>query len=253
MPQVVPLGGEVDWPSDEGVLGVVGVAPWATLDFCRVLFQDVRAEKDWHYPRLLLDINPKIPSRGRYFDLGEPDPSPAIRASIEELHKEGATVAVVACNTAHILYDRWAPGAPIPVPNIVQETLRAAALKGSERVAALVSKSLSAFDLYGSGAEEHGLVNCALDGPSKEAVATIIQSVKVSGQLSGEAQSSLEVLFEAFGRAAVDTVLLGCTELSILGPLIEERGFAAVDSNQALARAALRLLNLPAARWQPMV
>ena len=46
----------------------------------------------------------------------------------------GATIAVVVCNTAHILYDRWAPGAAIPVLDIIEETVRRAAAGGATAV-----------------------------------------------------------------------------------------------------------------------
>ena len=104
MPRIAPPGGVVDWPESEGTLGVVGVAPWATLDFCRVLYQAVRASKDWHFPRLLLDINTKIPSRGRHLQLGETDPSSAIAATIAELAEMGVgrvSIPVASCMVAH--------------------------------------------------------------------------------------------------------------------------------------------------------
>ena len=43
MPTIQPPGGAVHWPSGEGVLGVVGVAPWATLDFLRAFYALVPA------------------------------------------------------------------------------------------------------------------------------------------------------------------------------------------------------------------
>ena len=82
MPIIRPPGGDVNWPEDEGTLGIVGVAPWATINFCKLLYGLIKAEKDWHYPRIIADINTKIPSRGRYFQLGETDPSPAIAMTI---------------------------------------------------------------------------------------------------------------------------------------------------------------------------
>ena len=60
------------------IIGVVGVAPWSTLEFLEVLFKQFVVEKDWHYPRVISDINTKIPSRGRHFELGENDFSPYI-------------------------------------------------------------------------------------------------------------------------------------------------------------------------------
>ena len=41
---------------------------------------------------------------------------------------------------------------------------------------------------------------------------------------------------------AVDAVLIGCTELSTLSPRISLAGVNVVDSNHALANAALRLV-----------
>src|SRR5690348_692419 len=145
MPRILPPGGEVDWPQDEGVLGVVGVAPWATLDFARALYRQVNARKDWHYPRVLLDINTKLPSRGRHLQLGETDPSEAIAATIDELARQGATLAVVVCNTAHILFDRWSRNAPIPILHIIEETVRAAQGAGACKVVALASASLAQY------------------------------------------------------------------------------------------------------------
>ena len=122
MPRVEPEPSLAGWDPCEGTIGVVGVAPWATLDFCRAVYSLVDAEKDWHYPRLLIDANAKIPSRGRYLELGERDPSPLIRETIDELAEQGATVVAVPCNTAHLLYDRWASGARVAVPNLIEVT-----------------------------------------------------------------------------------------------------------------------------------
>ena len=135
MPRILPENGPVQWSEQEGAIGVVGVAPWATVDFCRAVYSLIDAEKDWHYPRLIVDANSKIPSRGRHLQLGERDPSPFIKLTIEELARQGATVVVVPCNTAHILYERWAVDAPVPVPHIVDVTVEAAIQTGARRVA----------------------------------------------------------------------------------------------------------------------
>lgn len=245
MPRIAPPGGVVDWPESEGTLGVVGVAPWATLDFCRVLYQAVRASKDWHFPRLLLDINTKIPSRGRHLQLGETDPSSAIAATIAELAEMGATVAVVVCNTAHILYDRWAPGAPIPVLDIIDETVRLAARGGAGRVAPLVSASLAEADLYGRRAEALGLACFRLAPRDQDLVNALIAAIKLSGKMSPEDERGLSGLLEGMKAEGVDTVIAGCTELSVLAGACSGAQLGFVDSNVALARAALARLHLP--------
>ena len=238
MPRMMPLGGAVSWPADEGTLGVVGVAPWATLEFGRCFYTLVAAEKDWHYPRVLLDINTKLPSRGRHLQLGEQDPSPYIAATIAELAAAGATVAVVACNTAHILFDRWAAGSPIPIIHIVDAAIEQACRAGARKVLALVSGSLAENGMYDRKAVEAGLACRSLPAELQLSVNSFINQVKLKGALSSDSDSALAALLAFCVEQKVDTVFLGCTELSILLFAIQSAGLCAIDSNEALARAA---------------
>ena len=246
MPGIQPPGGEVSWPADEGVLGVVGVAPWATLDFCRALYEQVAAAKDWHYPRVLLDVNTKLPSRGRHLQLGETDPSPAIAATIRELAGQGATLAVVVCNTAHILFERWSQQSPIPVLNIVEETIRATVASGAALVTPFASRSLADSDLYGAAAQGQGLRVHRLAEPFQRWVSGFIEQIKVSGALGATEHEQLGVLAGHLRDSGVDTVILACTELSLLQAPLRDLGLKSVDSNRALARAALLHLGVSA-------
>jgi aspartate racemase len=92
---------------DDKVIGIIGVAPWSSIDFLNALHTQVKVTKDWHYPRVICDFNTKIPSRGRHFDLGEEDFSPYIKKNIVNLKEQGEEIVVVACNTAHIYFDKW--------------------------------------------------------------------------------------------------------------------------------------------------
>jgi aspartate racemase len=252
MPRILPPGGAVDWPAGEGALGVVGVAPWATLDFCRALYRQVNAAKDWHYPRVLLDINTKLPSRGRHLQLGETDPSPAIAATIDELARQGATVAVVVCNTAHILFERWARQSPIPLLHIIEETTRHAGERGAHHIAALASASLAEHDLYGERARQHGLSSHRLTAADQSLVNQWIEAIKVSGKLDDAQMRAASQLLQGLRATGVDTVIAGCTELSLLEAASAAAGLRFIDSNAALARAALTRLGLPDERIRPL-
>jgi aspartate racemase len=242
MPTISPPGGVVDWPENEGVLGVVGVAPWATIEFCKVFYSQIEATKDWHYPRVITDINTKIPSRGRHLQLGEADPSPAIAASIAELYGQGATVVVVPCNTAHLLYDRWAGGAAVPVPNIVIETLDVAFATGAKKVCSLTSEALAKRGLYSRWAEAKGMQCFEPSTDEQRLVSVMIEEVKIHGQVGAPSLAQLDAFAVRLIDNAVDAVLIGCTELSILSERISLTGVNVVDSNHALANAALRLV-----------
>ena len=244
MPKVLPTLPEVDWPTDEGTLGIVGVAPWATIEFCKSFYSMFEAAKDWHFPRVILDINTKIPSRGRHLELGETDPSPAISATIAELAKQGATVAVVPCNTAHVLYDKWAATSPIPVPNIVQATIDLARESEVSRVCPLTSKSLADHDIYGRAIEVAGISCRRLHADEQGLLNSLIGEIKIHGRASNDSVTALQSLMNKLASDGVDGIVLGCTELSGLENYSNASGIASFDSNFALARAAVRLLNL---------
>lgn len=245
MPKIDPGSGEVSWPANEGTIGVVGVAPWATLDFCRAVYSFVPAAKDWQYPRILVDANSKIPSRGRHLQLGEQDFSPAIKATIAELAVQGATVVVVPCNTAHVLYDRWAADAPVPVPNIIELTVARLAQNERRRVAALGSASLAAWGVYARELERRGLASVPV-GSLQHRVSALIESVKTQAASSARHHEMLCDLLAGARACGADAAALGCTELSVAragagGPL----PLPVVDSNEELARASLRLTCTP--------
>lgn len=237
MPRILPVDDAVNWPADEGAIGVVGVAPWATIDFLKALYAQVAAEKDWHYPRVLCDINTKLPSRGRYLELGERDPSPFIAETIAELARQGATLVVVPCNTAHILYPDWAAEAPVAVPSIVDAAVAAVG------VAALVAVFASC-SVY-----QHGLYECALQASGRDMVAlergqidligAVIATVKTAGQVPQALLEQVESLLQSLASRGVEALILGCTELTDLEAVARRYLPCVVDSNAALARAAL--------------
>lgn len=242
MPTILPPGGAVDWPRDEGVIGVVGVAPWATLDFLRALYAAVPATKDWHFPRVIADINTKLPSRGRHLELGEADPSPAIAQSLAELAAQGATVAVVPCNTAHILYERWSAGAPLAVPHIVEATARELQDLGARRVAALSSASLRRHGLYATTLHALGLDVLDPGDAAAAVVAAAIEDVKQHGAVGAAREQALRRVLRDLRSDRCDAIALGCTELASVAALCADEGLQAVDSNAALARAALGMV-----------
>lgn len=239
MPRISPLGGEVNWPTYEGAIGVVGVAPWATLDFLRTLYFRVDATKDWHFPRVIADINTKLPSRGRHLELGERDPSPFIAESIYELATQGATIVVVPCNTAHILYARWAKDAPVAVPHIVEVTVAAIRSQGATRVATLASRAVSSCRLYEDKIVERGMDVLPLSDAQVNLVQDVIQAIKIHGVMDDHLATQAKGVISELQTTGADGLILGCTELASLQTICEELGLSCAESNAALAEHVL--------------
>lgn len=238
MPRILPVDDIVSWPQEEGAIGVVGVAPWATIDFLKALYEQVKAEKDWQYPRVLCDINTKLPSRGRHLELGERDPSPFIAETIDELASQGATVVVVPCNTAHILYSSWAADASVEVLNIVRVSV-AALGDVSGQVAVLASRSVYQNRLYEKVIVEAGLHCASLENDEIEFISRIIGAVKRFGRIPSCFYGDINKFFENLKSRNACALILGCTELTELAAFARKYFSCVVDSNSALAREAL--------------
>lgn len=241
MPHIIPTEPSASWPAEEGTIGVVGVAPWATIDFLQALYNQVMAEKDWHYPRVITDLNTKIPSRGRYLELAERDPSPFIASSISELAGMGATVVVVPCNTAHILYENWQREASVAVPNIIDATVAEVITFSVKKVAILASAAVSKYQLYHIALQNAGLPAVNLSTEQQNLVSIVISQIKASGQPDSYTMQMVDMMLLQLAEQGVDGVILGCTELKILQPRCHEYFRGVAESNQALAREALRL------------
>jgi aspartate racemase len=229
---------KVYWPKDEKIIGVLGVAPIATADFYTKLVSR-SMQRDWQYPRVLMDINSKIPSRGRYFELGETDPVPYIRDGIAKLREHGADFVVIPCNTAHILYDRFAKEMLVPVPNIVDVTVGSVAQNGLSHSMILCSRAARENKLYEHAFTKFGI--SSVQFPDQELISKGIEAVKQNQDIGKIAESICEILGT---YSDIDSVIYGCTEIDILmRSMTNGINCAVIDSNKALADFCVKFVN----------
>jgi aspartate racemase len=227
------------WNQAEGIIGVLGVAPAATADFFQKVIALTPARKDWEHPRVLIDSNPKLPSRGRHLELGETDPSPYLRAGIQELLSRGACVVAVPCNTAHILYASYAAGLEAVVPNLIDVVVGAlvAACHGvPRRLAVLGSRNTIKYGLYSRRLKSLG--GGVLDmEPWQAEISALIECVKQGGNTT-DGITRMKQVIEAAALGGADAFAVACTELSVLIDT-NSVGMPIIDGNLELARHCL--------------
>ncbi|AVT58267.1 aspartate/glutamate racemase family protein [Pectobacterium versatile] len=241
MPNITPFNEETSWPADEGVLGVIGVAPWSTLAFLKILYEQVPAQKDWHFPRVLIDINTKLPSRGRFYDLGERDFAPYIKETIKELAEQGATAVAVTCNTAHIRYAMWAENAPVPIINIIDAvTNYFTSLTHGSQIAIFASKSTCSHQLFDKSLNIIGLEVFKHTEQTQNIISAAIEEVKQFAHISPRTKESVQQIVENYKLLGVQGIIIGCTELASLQPICEKHIPIVIESNYALAHASLK-------------
>lgn len=234
-----PTGVKPDYNRSEPVLGVLGLAPYATIDFLRKLTDETPARKDWEHVRILLDSNTKIPSRGRALELGEQDPSPYMREAILDLHAAGAAFVVIPCNTAHCFYDSVVEDLGVTVLHIIEETARYVARQspGVQAVGLLASRSTVKHKLYEKAFEPLGVRVITLP-ELQDTVSDVIEQVKI-GNDGRESRERTRTCADKLVGQGAEAIVLGCTEIS----LVLDEGELPVpvhDANRILAKVALR-------------
>lgn len=234
-----PMNNSVQWNTEEKIIGVIGVAPAATADFYTKLIRLTPAKKDWEHVRVIIDSNPKIPSRGRFLELNETDPTPFIQQSIIKLAEMGADIIAVPCNTAHILYERYALLNTVMIPHMIEVTLKESlnvCKHFSQGVAVFSSRLTQAYGLYEKVFNKKDIP--VLDTSQHQTdISSLIEAIKQGHPLKALKQKMIKLL-SAYTHANI--IIMGCTELSLLAPNLFEH-IPIIDSNLALAKECLRL------------
>lgn len=220
-----------------GVLG--GLGPMSGVYFCELLTEHTKADCDQQHLNFLLSSYAQTPDRtdfilGRSAD----NPLPDMLAALRRLEGAGAELIAIPCNTAHYFYESIADAATVPVINIIDQTVAFCQSCGYRRVGVLATEGTVASGAYESVLLRAGLTYVV---PSSEDQAT------VSRIIYGQIKKGLSPDREAFERVVAhlladgcDTVILGCTELSLLKRSFG-LGTACTDSLEVLACAAIRL------------
>ncbi len=238
-----------------GIIGGMGPAA-GCLFLQRLIDLHTDATGDADHPRVVLFSNPAIPDRLQAHLHGGRSPVDEIVGTAERLRAAGATFGIMACNSAHIWFDEIRERSPLELLSIheaLEVELANRALVGeAARVALLGTGATAASGLFRSEVAGAG---CALVVPDAALQARIDATIfdprygiKATGwAVHAEARRRLEGIVEDLRRTeGVDTVILGCTELSLAVTTTEIAGTRTVDPLVISARRCLgRLLGDP--------
>lgn len=197
------------------VLGVLGgMGPAATVSFLDALTRATPARTDQEHIDSVVLNHATTPDRtARLNDPARPDPTPYLVGDLELLGRLGADLAVVVCNTAHAFLDEEA--LPVRLLSIVEVGADAAVGRaGEERVVTLLATdgTLSS-RLYQDAIERRGAtVRVPPPDGQRRVMSLVYDRVKAGVPVPTE---ELAALVDEL-RGGAGTVLLGCTELSVL-------------------------------------
>lgn len=126
--------------------------------FLRDAHAPYQAARDQDHIDVIINSRATTPDRTSYI-LGQSAENPfdIMAADAARLVTFGADVIAIPCNTAHYFYDRLNETIPIPILNMVEETVLAAKAGGSARVGILATTGTVRTRTYQRMCEKHGL------------------------------------------------------------------------------------------------
>lgn len=201
------------------VIGVIGgMGPDATVDLMRRVIEATPADDDADHIRMLVDNNPKVPSRLKALvDGGGEDPGPVLAEMARGLEMAGAGVLVVPCNTAHYYLPAIRAAVRVPVADMIAlsaERLRAT-LGATPRVGLLASPAVRLTGQMEAACAGAGIEVLHPAGDDEAAVLTIIRAVKANAVTVAQSAAYRRAAAALVARGA-ECLLVACTELSVL-------------------------------------
>ncbi len=224
-----------------GILG--GVGPLASVYFTDVLVNHTKVTRDQDHIPFFLYNDVYIPDRSAYL-LGksEESPLPALQEGVRRLAKSGCDLIVVTCNTAHYFYDDMVSSVDVPVLNIIDVAVDEAVNRypGASTVGVLATKGTQEGKVYEKSLHQRGLACKYPDGETAKAVMDFIYDVKIGKSVD---PALLVKAAESLMDKDCETVILGCTELSVVSRMhgLSRRDGRLIDAMEALAKRCVSL------------
>jgi len=230
-------------PRTVGILG--GMGPEATAEFYRKLIELTSAASDQEHLPVIMLSDPSVPDRTDYI-LGSGQPFlPILLQLARDLESFGADFIAMPCNTAHLFWPELADAVGIPFLNILEETIdeiESTAGSDSVQIGVLATVGTIRSALYQSALRERGITALIPPESVQHEVHGVIKWVKAQTEREAS-RDQLEAAVQSLCEDGADGVILGCTELGLVGDL--ESSIPVFDSLEILARATLReALNL---------
>lgn len=187
----------------------------STFYFCELLTAHTKAEVDGDHLDMLISSRASTPDRTAFI-LGKSkeSPLPVMQQEALRLANAGATLLVIPCNTAHYFYQGIREVSPIPILNIMEETVNHLSRLGTRVCGLLATEGTVRSDAYHRLCRERG-ITCLVPSDEEQEVVTrvIYEGIKQNKPIDTDA--FLRVCQSLLARGC-ERLILGCTELSLL-------------------------------------
>ncbi len=198
-----------------GVLG--GMGPRATIQFLETVVNLTPANRDSDHIRMVVDINPTIPSRARHVLYGEASPVEAMVESCSRLAKFPVDIIVIPCNNACYFIEEMQEKIDIKIANIIEISVKKlkSDVINAQRCLVLGGRVTYERKSYEKFIRNYDMEYASPNESEQGEVDGLITSVKLNGYTK-EVERRIGTLIEKIvDRQGADAVILGCTELKL--------------------------------------
>ncbi len=217
-----------------GIIG--GMGPEATVELMRRVTARTRAEDDADHVHLLVESNPKIPSRiAHLIEATGDDPLPEILRIARNLQSAGAEALAMPCNTAHHYAEQIQAAVSIPLLQMVKLSVTRIAEAGTAaRVGLLASSAVLRVGVYARELAARGLEG--VFPRRQDELMALIRGVKRGETDATAARRLAEIGAELADEC--DISLIACSELSLISLQLASQA-RVLDSLDVLADAVV--------------
>ncbi|MFO7728816.1 MAG: amino acid racemase [Desulfonatronovibrio sp.] len=222
-----------------GILG--GMGPEATVDLMNRIIKATPAKDDIDHIRMVVDNNPKVPSRIRALIEGNgPSPGPCLQEMARKLENWGVDFLAMPCNTAHFYHQEIQEAVSIPVLDMIELTVGQIAGSHSQinTVGLIASTAVINLDIY-KNAFALKDINLITPQPRlQDALMSAIRCIKTC-RYGEEVGLTMQKAADDLIQNGAQVLLIACTELSIIGSGVRAE-IPILDAAQILAEAIVR-------------
>lgn len=222
-----------------GILG--GMGPEATIDLFSKIVEMTNAKCDNDHIRIIIDNNPKMPSRQDAILKGTENPGPYMADTAKNLEKAGADFIIIGANTAHYFYDDVKNAVNIPVLHIIEEAVKKTMLliPNINKVGVLATTAAMKTKLYQNTFNKFGIEAIEVNEKIQDKIHESIFSFKYNGLADDNLNLMLAGVQYLISNGA-EALIMGCTEIPII---LKGRNFSVplIDPNEVIAEVAVKL------------
>ena len=132
------------------------------------------------------------------------------------LARSGAACVLICTNTMHLVADPVAAMSGVPLIDIIDETAKALRADGRRKPLLLATRYTMEHGFYTERMARHGLEVVTPDCDDRGVVHDVIFNELCQGQVRDGSRARYLAIIEAARSQGIDSVILGCTEISLL-------------------------------------